>query len=234
MTSARLLVGPHTSPALSGLFVRSAQKGRCIVESTKTKNKLEETRELIQGLVLASKETTMGLVVFKGLSLAAIQMMLAGEELFDEDFVDHLKEKAGMLQKAIAEMDSVSKEPESEADAVIEEATESEPESEADAVIEEAIAAPKGLGRAIIASLVEDIEELLDHTTAEGQKEVLVILQASQPQRTAEYEAEVARDDARDNLINLVGESSYPAQTELYSMLTDFVKKSRGELTEAA
>ena len=246
------------------------------METVETKNRLdrlEMTRVLIQGLAIARDGIAADLNAFKGLSLAAIKMMYAGEELFDGDFVAHLKEKKDMLEREFNEVGLVDLTSESEPDVT-------KPESKADAVIEEAVSEPEKLDSLVVKSLVAEIEGILDRTTAEGQKEVLAALQASQPNRTAEpkhlsslmtkslfaeieeildattaeeqkevlaslqasqpnrtaeYEAEMARDEARDNLIDLVGESSYPAQTKTYDMLTDFVKRSQDELvTEAA
>lgn len=208
-------------------FCAQSIEGKVSMEPVETKNKLEETRELTRGLAAAAVEAAKGLEKTKIVMLASIHFLLgASPDLLDDDIIQELKHTQGWLTK------EVSGEDVSMSDKLIGSAEKSE--SEADAVIEEAVAAPKGLDGAIVASIVKEIEEVLDHTTPEGQVEVMQILADRQPQRFTEYEAEIARDEVRDNLINLVNESSYPAQTKLYEMLTDFIKKSQGELTEAA
>ena len=229
----------HHSAAL-GVF-SALQRKEYKMEPLEIKNKLERTRELVKGLAVAKKEIAMNLAAFKGLSLAAIKMMLAGEELFDQDFVEHLTEKEGMLEdvfvkKSVEEIFVANL---GETNQRVE-ATESEP----DEVIEEAVADTETTKEADVTEnegfkeyvklSVQEIEKIMDGWQPRLQERVLAILQDGQPRRRTEYEIEMARDEAQGNLIDLISESSYPAQTKLYKMLTDFIKDSRGELTEAA
>lgn len=117
-------------------------------------------------------------------------------------------------------------------------------ESEADEVIEEAVAeAETTKGRditetkefkAFVESGVEAIEKVIDGWHPSLQERVLAILLDEQPQRRAEHEAEMARDDAQGDLIDLIGEAPYSVQAKLYRMLIGLIKDSHGELTEAA
>ena len=218
----------HNSPALSGFFVRSAQKGRCVVESLQAENKLEETRELTRGLAAAAVEAAKGLEKTKIVMLASINFLLgASPDLLDDDIIQELKHTQKWLTKEVSE-GGVSM-----SDKLMVSAE--EPESEADAVIEEAIAAPKGLDAAIVASIVKEIEEVLDRTTPEGQVEVMQILADRQPERFAEYKAEMARDDARDNLLDYLLDLSLPAQMRFYKLFRIAAEdKGEGILTDAA
>ncbi len=203
----------HNSPALSGFFVRSAQKERYVVETVETKNKLEG---LVKQLEEAKGEVMKNTEVSKGIMLADIDLLLAGEEYLTYDVIAQLEEARGFFVEEDSETDE-------------------KPESDADAAIEEAVAGSEITDMTFVNLLVADIKKILARTTAEGQKEVLAALQAGQPERTAKYEAEMARDEARDNMLDSVCELPIDAQTKLYRMFHVTVNDSRDELvTEAA
>lgn len=75
------------------------------MKSEETENKTERTRELIRGMDQAGKEIALAIESFKGLSLAAINMLLAGDEFFNEDLLQQLKDEKGILDRHYVEAD---------------------------------------------------------------------------------------------------------------------------------
>ena len=187
------------------------------MESEGTKNKLEWMREITRNLADAKSEIAGNIEAAKMLMGASVDLLLAGEDYLTWDAIQQLKDVRGLFVDEDSE-------------------TAKKSESEADAAIEEVVADSETFGSSMVHSLVADIEKLLANTTAKGQEEVLAALQASQPQRTADYEAEEACDEARDNLINyLINNLSLPAQTRFYKLFR-IAAEDKGEeiLTEAA
>jgi hypothetical protein len=107
----------HTSPALSGFFVRSAQKGRCVVESVETENSVggvtvmeqpgkeldrddRRAMNLVTKLEYEGKAFIVSQLKYRTVCLASIDMMLsAGDVFWGEDFYQALKEEKGMLRR---------------------------------------------------------------------------------------------------------------------------------------
>jgi hypothetical protein len=83
------------------IFCAQSTESRCVVITKETENMLERTGELIRGMKVAESELTFAIQSFRGASLAAVNMMLAGGELFDTDFEET---NGGDIDKAIAEL----------------------------------------------------------------------------------------------------------------------------------
>jgi len=193
----------HNSPALSGFFVRRAQKGRCVVESVETKDKLDETRELTRGLAAAAVDAARDLKKTKIVIGACINFLLeASPDLLGDDIIEELECTQKGIRKDLSEGG---------------ESTEAA-ESEADTAIEEAVGEPEMTKDADILWTAEQIEKILDKYTPDFQLKIMQLLADRQPQRFAKDMAEMERDEARDNLIATLYDLPMDVQTKLYRM----------------
>ena len=172
---------------------------------------------MIQTMAAAKSEFETDLKIFKSLSMAAVQMMLAGGELWDTDFEETLKEKTDFFDQDFAEPGIVT-------DSAV--TPDMEPGIEAVGNIEDdkplELDEAKKFHYAEIAYTVEAIEQILNGFLPVKQKQVLQVVMGRQPERDALAEKENRRQEATDKLHETL--DTWP--TEEIEILSGVVEKA--------
>jgi len=191
----------HTSPALSGFFVRSAQKGRCIVESVETQNTVvteKEQREIIekvQNITDGVTELSAAMIAQDAQSrqiLKSVEGLLDKPQILSEDFVRQLKVVRDIYAERVVPLGLGNKE---------------EAEEQADSVYDES------------KYTVERIENILNMYGPDYQRQVLKILVDGQPMRDRQHEEQEREQAATNKLLDAVSGWSTESVELLNSLL---------------
>ncbi len=178
------------------------------MKSVETKNKLEEVKGLISGIVAEKNEMAIHIEAFKGISLVAIELLLAGDDCWCQDFIEQLKDERGILVRYFSEINKVDKR----------EDVESGIEEDEPLELDET----KKWPYADIAVSVGAIERVLEGYQPEKQKHIMQVVVDRQPERDAQTEKEIRRQEATDKLHETL--DTWP--TEEIEILSGVVEKA--------